>query len=190
MKKLFISLLLPSVLLFSATNSEIEKKLDMIIERMNKMQKQLNSKDVEIKKLKKEVKKQNIETKKEFMIKSCDKLKVTNFNYKYHNNVIEFYDLSYNITNNYPYTITKFMGRLTIKDSDDTVILTDFLEKKQTFKKNQTIHISKTHPLYGELDKELKNENPSNINVTFSPTAIKFSNGKTINCGGLIGVNF
>jgi len=57
-------------------------------------------------KQKKEIKKREEETKKEFKtqlaIKSCKKIKVVNLKYKFHNEVIPYYDLTITLKNEYP----------------------------------------------------------------------------------------
>ena len=192
MKKLIVLMFILSSFAFSANNNDIEQKLNMIIERMNKMQKQLDSKDQEIKKLKQEVKKQKVETKKEFLVNSCDKIKVINFNYIYHENggIVPYYTLVITLKNTYPYAIKKFAGKLLLKDQSDTTMLTEYIESSKTFLKNGNITIKKNHMINSQLESSMKSESPSNIKAIFSPSAILFSNGKKAQCGGLFNISF
>jgi len=191
MKKLLAILLIP-VFIFAASNAEIEKKLDYLIERMNKMEKLLNSKDQEIEKLKKEVKQQKVETKKEFSIKSCDKIKIKNFIFKNGGTILPYYTFNFSLENNYPYDVAKVSGKIYIKDiSDDITILTDFITVKKTITKEGGLtSVSKRHPIMSDLEKVLKDEPYSNIKVTFVPTTVTFTNGKKVSCGALFGINF
>ena len=191
MRKILL-LVFSALLLFGASNQDIEKKLDYLMQRMNKMEKQLNSKDQEIKELKQEVKKQKIETKKEFMVNSCDKIEIENFTYKYDDTLLPYYDLTYTLTNTYPYDITYISGKINVQDiEDDIKIFTDFANKKIFIGKNGgKVVIHKKHSITGELDKVLKDESANNIKVTFSPSNITFKNGKKISCGGYLGINW
>ncbi len=192
MKKFIIFVILLSSFAFSANNSEIEKKLNMIIERMNKMQKQLDSKDKEIKKLKQEVKKQKVETKKEFLVNSCDKIKVIDFDYTYNKNggIMPYYVLKITLKNKYPYAIKRFAGKLLLKDQEDTTMLTEYIESKQTLSKDGTITIKKNHIINSQLESTMKTVSPLNIKAIFSPSAILFSNGRKAQCGGLFNISF
>ena len=192
MKKVIFLLFILSSFAFSASNSEIEKKLNMIIDRMNKMQKQLDSKDKEIKRLKSEVKKQKTETKKEFTINSCDNIKVVDFDYTYNGNsgIMPYYVLTITLKNNYPYAIKKFAGKLLLKDQSNVTMLTEYIESKQNIGKNQTITIKKNHMINSQLESTMKTEPPSNIKTLFSPSVILFENGQKAKCGGLFNISF
>ena len=91
MKKLILSALIASAL-FATSNDDINKKLDLLLQKIEQLEKKVEKKDSEIEKLKKELKKQQKTTQKKFAIKSCNKLKVVSFNYEYHNDVIPYYD--------------------------------------------------------------------------------------------------
>ena len=188
--KLFLTFIITSVLLFAQSNTNIEKKLDYLIKRMNKMEKQLNNKDNEIEKLKHEVNKQKVETKKEFMTKSCDKLKVEDFSFIYHKNVLPYYTLNYKLKNTYPYDISRVSGKLYIKDSDDITMLTDFVDKEQNLPKGSYIVVNKTHSIQSDLEKTLKDDKQGTEKLSFHPLTIEFKNGQKINCGGILGVSF
>ena len=192
MKKLLL-LAFSALLLFGASTQDIEKKLNYLIQRMNKMEKQLNSKDREIKQLKQEVKKQKIETKKEFMVNSCDKIKVKDFSYIYDSTLLPYYDLTFSLQNDYPYDIAQVSGKLYVKDiSDDIKIFTQIVDKKVIIKKSGgKATIQARHPVSGQLDKVLKDEPSNNIKVIFSPSTITFTNGKKVSCGGIFsGIGF
>jgi len=185
MKKFIFFIALAMTFVYAGNNAQIEKKLNMIIERMNKMQKQLDSKDKEIKTLKQEVKKQKEETKKEFIVNSCDKIKVANLDYIYHGGVIPYYVITFTIKNKYPYTIKRFAGKLLLKDKDDITMLTEYIESKKVLKKDGTIQIKRNHMINSDLESTLKDENPTNVQTLFKPSSIEFTNGKTVKCGGI-----
>jgi len=187
--KLFLTLFITSALLFAESNTDIEKKLNYLIKRMNKMEKQLGQKDSEIKQLRQEVKKQKIDTKKEFMTKSCDKILVKNFNYKYHKNVLPYYNLSYNLENDYPYGIKSITGKIYVEDSDGITILTDFIDKQESIPSKSQISIKSVHSVQSDLEKTMAQEKLSSLKVTFKPTTIIFKNSKRISCGGMLGSN-
>ena len=191
MKKILVLLVLSSLLVFADTsNSEINKKLDFILKRMNKMEKQLKSKDVEIESLKKEVKKQKVETTKKFILSGCDKIGVKNFRYVYNDIVLPYYDLSFSVVNNYPYDIASFAGKLTVKDKDGSTILSDFISKNKVIKPKGTLQIQKRHSIIGEIEKILKDEKIEDLKVTFAPIKINFTNGQKAKCGGLFNISF
>ena len=75
----FLSILVIGSLLFAANNEEINKKLDLLLNKLNSLEKKLDEKDKEIKTLKKELNKQKITTKKEFAIKNCKNIKIISF---------------------------------------------------------------------------------------------------------------
>jgi len=187
MKKVLAILLAGSILAFGATNNDIEKKLDFLIKKMNKMEKKLDSKDKEIQTLKSEVKKQKVETKKQFTISNCTNIKVKNFNYIYHKEVLPYYILSFTLVNKYPYAIKEISGKIIAKDSDGVTMLTDFVSKDATIQPNGTINIKKYHTIEGDLEKTMAQESPQNIAVTFSPITITFQNGEHAKCGGFLG---
>ncbi len=186
MKKLLILALAFSIS-FATTNAQINQKLNLILDKMNKMEKQLNSKDQEIQKLRHEVKQQKIETKKEFLVNSCDKIKVTQIKYNYNANggIIPYYTIKLSLQNKYPYAIRNFAGKLLLKDKDDTTILTEYIQSNKSLNKNQTIQIKKNHPINSQLENSLKEINPANIKAIFTPSNIVFTNGKQVKCGGI-----
>jgi len=181
MKRL-LSILTISTLIYASNTNEINAKLDLILNKINMLEKKLNEKDKEIKKLKQEIKKQEASTKKEFAIKSCNKLKITKFSYKYNDNVLPYYNLSFTLKNQYPYTISKITGNVYFDDKDGTTLLKHYVEKKLNLKPNESINISAEHMITSDIEKELKDENPNNLNVYFSPTKIIFKNGKKLEC--------
>jgi len=191
MKKLITILLISSIGAFSASNSEIEKKLNFLIKKMNQMEKKLNSKDKEIETLKKEVKKQKVETKKRFTTQSCTNIKVSNLNFTYHKEVIPYYNLSYTLTNKYPYTIKKIAGKVKIKDNDGVTVMTDYIAKENVnLPKNGTLNIKKVHTVESELEKTMNEETPATLKLTFIPTQIIFTNGEQVSCGGIFNTIF
>jgi len=89
-----------------ASNDDINKKLDLLLQKIEQLEKKIDSKDEEIKKLKKEIKqnKQEVEkqVKTQLAIKSCKKIKVVNLKYEYHDEVIPYYDIEVTLKNEYP----------------------------------------------------------------------------------------
>jgi len=188
MKKLLL-LVVSVAVLFANSNDELNKKLDTLLKRMNKMEQKLNIKDREIEKLKTEVHQQGREVKETKIVNNCKNIKVLNFSYDYNGAVIETYSLRYTLKNLYPYGITRISGKLYIKDRDETTILTDYISRKVDVSKDATINISKNHLIAGDLERTLKDEKVSDLIVTFVPAIINFSNGKQAKCSsGLIGL--
>jgi hypothetical protein len=181
MKKLLL-LVISAIVLFANNNDEVNKKLNTILERMNKMEQKLNMKDKEIEKLKTEVHQQGKEAKETKLVNNCKNIKVLDFSYKYYGPVIETYDLKYTLKNLYPYDIAEISGKIYIKDRDKTTILTDYVNKKVNISKNSTINITKNHLISGDLERTLKDEKPNSLIVTFVPINITFSNGKQAKC--------
>ncbi len=191
MKRLITILIISSIGAFSASNSDIEKKLDFLINKMNQMERKLNAKDKEIETLKKEVKKQNVETKKRFTTQSCTNIKTANFDYNYHKEVIPYFNLSYTLINKYPYTIKKIAGKLKVKDSDGVTIMTDYIAKDNVnIPKNGQLTIKKVHTVESDLEKTMSEETPSTLTTTFTPTQIIFTNGEQVSCGGIFNTIF
>jgi len=165
-------------MIFAASNEDINKKLDLLINKINELEKKVDSKDKEIEKLKKELKKQETLTKNEFAIKSCDKIKVVSLKYKYENDFMPYYKLTIVLKNNYPKDI-KFMF---VEDKDRVKILQDYISRDVDFKKNSTIVIKKTHMIGNDLENYLKDEDPKELYIYFSPTRIEFKDGKVLEC--------
>ncbi len=188
MKKIVLSLI-AGALLFGAQNSDIDKKLDLILNKMNQMEKQLNMKDNQIKKLQqeiqhqqKEIKEQKTNTKKEFAIKSCKNLRVVSFNYEYHWNVLPYYTITVTLKNVYPYEVTYINGNVFFDDKDGTTILKQFVKRDVTLKPGQSITLHFEHMISADIEKDLKNEKKNNLNVYFSATELKFKNAKQLDC--------
>ena len=188
MKKIVLSLM-TGALLFGAQNSDIDKKFDLILNKMNQMEKQLNMKDNQIKRLQqelqqqqKEIKEQKTNTKKEFATKSCKNLKVVSYNYVYHWGVLPYYNITVTLKNVYPYTITYINGNIFFDDKDGTTLLKQFVKQHITLKPGQSITLHFEHMVTANIEKELKDEKRSNLNVYFSPTILKFANSKNLEC--------
>jgi len=188
MKKFLAMLALVSIS-FSANTTDIDKKLDLLLNKLDSLEKKLDQKDQEIEKLKKElkaqqkeIKKQEINTQKEFAIKSCDKIKVVSLKYKYYDEVIPYYKLHIILKNEYPEDIRFIRGSLFAEDKDRVKILEDYISRDVKFPKNSTITIDKKHILGNDLEKYLKDADPKNLHIYFAPTRIEFKNGKVLEC--------
>ncbi len=188
MKKI-IALFVFGVLLFGAQNSDIDKKLDLILNKMNQMEKQLQQKDTEINSLKKElqnqqkeIKNQKATTKKEFATKSCNNLKVTSFNYEYHGDVLPYYTITVTLKNVYPYTITYINGNVFFDDKDGTTLLKQFVKRVVNLKPGESITLHFQHMISADIEKDLKDEKKNNLNVYFSVTKLEFKNAKQLEC--------
>ena len=189
MKKILLALGIGSML-FAANDADINKKLDLILQQIQQLKQEVKAKDKEIENLKQqlnkqqqEIKKQEIKTKNEFAIKDCRKIKVLSLSYKYHGDVIPYYDLTYTIKNEYPKTIVYVNGNLYAEDKDGVKILKDYLDRKITLKPGESITIHKKHVINGDLEKYLKDENPQNLHLYFVVTHAKFADGTELSCG-------
>ena len=196
MKKLVL-FIVGAALLFGANDNEINQKLNLILQKMQQLEKKVDSKDKEIENLKKElnkqkiaIKKQKAQTKKEFMINDCSKIKVSNFHYSYVDSFIPYIEVSYTLTNTYPFTISKLAGKLYIKASDGSTMMTDFISRDIKLPKGASITVHHRHTTLSQLEKSLKDENPATVKTSFSPATIVFSDGKQAKCGGLFNISF
>jgi len=187
MKKIIF--LVMAVLVFAANNDDVDKKLDLILQKMNQLEQKVNQKDKEIEILKKKLQAQQKEittqketTQKEFAIKSCDKIKVISLKYKYNGDVIPYYDLHIVLKNTYPADIKFIRGSLFAEDKDRVKILQDYISRNVNFPKNSTLKIDKKHIIDNELENYLKDSNPKNLHIYFAPTRIEFKNGKVLEC--------
>ena len=194
MKKLLILSVVSSALLFATNNDELNKKLDLLLQKIEQLEKKVDKKDTEIEKLKKElnkqqaeIKKNNEKVKKEFQeklaIKSCKKIKVVNLTYNYHDEVIPYYDLTMTLKNKYPKKIVYLSGNLFVEDKDGVKILHDFIKRKVDLPVGGEITIKKTHQLNSDLEETLKNENPENLKIYFEVITAKFADGSKVECG-------
>ncbi len=188
MKKL-LSICLMGAVLFASNTDEINKKLDLLLQKITELEKKVDQKDAEIEKLKNEIKKQQIEmkkqeekTKREFAIKSCKKIKVTSLQYTYHNEVIPYYDLVFTLKNTYPETITFIRGSLYAEDKDGVKILQAYVNRKVNLKPGESVTIKLKHIIDSELEKYLKDEKPENLKVYFEPSRVEFANGYRLEC--------
>jgi len=189
MKKFLLAVGLGSML-FAANSADIDKKLDLILQQIQQLKKEVKSKDKEIEQLKQqlnqqqqEIKKQEIKTKNEFAIKDCRKIKVVSLHYTYHGDVIPYYDLTFTIKNEYPKTIVYLNGNLYAEDQDGVKILKAYVDRKVTLKPGESITIHKKHTINGEIEKYLKDENPQNLRIYFVVTHARFSDGTELSCG-------
>ena len=189
MRKIFLIIGLISYLFAASSNDDINKKLDLLLQKINELEKKIDKKDEEINKLKKEIKQQKVEikkqeekTQKQFAIKSCDKLKVINFKYKYHPEVIDYYDLEITIKNTYPEEVTFIRGSLYAEDKDRVKILQDYISRSVDIKPGEIIVIKKKHIVGSELERYLKDEKPNEIKVYFEPSRVEFKNGQKLEC--------
>ena len=196
MKKLVL-FILGVTLLFAANDNEINQKLNLILQKMQQLEKKVNSKDKEIENLKKElnkqkvaIKKQKAQTKKEFMINDCSKIKVSNFHYSYVDSFIPYIEVSYTLTNTYPFAISKLAGKLYIKSNDGSTMMTDFISRDVKLAQGASITVKHRHTTLSQLEKSLKDEDPTTVKTSFSPATIVFSDGKQAKCGGLFNISF
>ncbi len=186
MKKVVAVLFIFSVLF---ADSDINKKLDLILQKIESLEKRVKAQENEIKFLKEKmktqeskIKTQEIETKNQFAIKSCDKLKVVSLKYTYFDEIIPYYFLEIKIKNTYPKEVTFIKGTLYAEDKDRVKILEDFIERKVDIKPGKIITIKKKHLINNELENYLKDENPKNLNIYFAPTRVEFKDGSKIEC--------
>jgi len=188
MKKFLLILALISFS-FSASTNDIDKKLDLLLNKLDTLEKKLDQKDQEIEQLKqelkaqqKEIKKQEVTTKKEFAVKSCDNLKITDVKYEYHDNILPYLTFKVTLKNNYPYEITHIRGSIYFDDKDGTTFIKHFIDRKVDIKPGESIIISAQHMIITDIEKEIKDENSKNLKVYFSPTIVDFKNVPELKC--------
>lgn len=191
---LLSSLIFGGVLFGTTVNTDINKKLDLIMKRLNRLEQKLQAKDQQISQLKRELKKQQqkqIEATKKFQqqiktevaLKNCHNIKVKDFSYTYYDDIIPYYTLQYTIVNNYPQPIKFLKGKVVVEDRDHVTLMNDFISREVTIgAKGGTTQITKSHYVNSELEKELNGENPKNLRTTFDIIKIEFANGKTLEC--------
>jgi len=195
MKKIITAILLTSAV-FASGSEDINKKLDLLLQKIEQLEKKVDAKDSEIRKLKqqlqkqqKEIKTNTKEVKEEFKqqlaIKSCKELKVTSFGYTYHDDIMPYYDLSVTLKNNYPKKIVFVEGNLYAEDADGVKILEDFIKRKIKISAGKSIQINKTHQVNSDLEMYLKDEKPGNLRVYFEVIKAKFSDGSVLDCSDL-----
>jgi len=193
MKK-FLLIALSSAMLFATSNDEINKKLDLLLQKINQLEKKVDQKDNEINQLKLQIKKQQEaiqeenkktqeELKKQIAIRSCKKIKVLNFSDKYHDEVIPYYDLTFTIKNTYPKKIVYLVGNLFVEDKDGVKVLQDYVKRKVDLPVNGTLTIKKTHQLNSDMEKYLKDENLENDKIYFEVIKAEFADGTNVECG-------
>lgn len=190
MKKI-LTIFLLGVFLFAANESDIDKKLDLILQKLNYLEKQEAKKDAEIKQLKeqinqqikKQLKKEQVITKKQLALQNCKNIKVVSFSYQYHDEVLPYYTFEITLKNNYPYTIKRINGNVYFDDKNDgTTFVKALIKRNVTIKPNGEVTIKREYMITSELEKELKDEKPSQLHVYFDPTKIEFQNGKRLEC--------
>jgi hypothetical protein len=193
MKKILSFLIIASAM-FAANNSNINKKLDLILQKMNELEKKVQQKDKEIEKLKKELQKQKKEiqnenktTKKEIenklVLNSCKNIIPSNFSYEYHDEVIPYYTLTYTLTNKYPKKIIHLKGDLIVEDKDEVKLLQDYIDRDVNLEPGKSITIKKVHTVNSEIEKELNGENPKNLKLIFEVIRADLADGGRIECG-------
>lgn len=170
-----------------ASNDDVNKKLDLLLQKIEQLEKKIDSKDEEIKKLKKEIKQNQQEVEKQvktqLATKSCKKIKVVNLKYKYYDEVIPYYDIEVTLKNEYPKKIVYLSGNLYVEDKDKVKILQDYIKRDIDLPVNGEITIKKIHTLNSELEKYLKDEDPKNLKIYFEVIKAEFADGTNIECG-------
>ena len=186
MKKILITSLMGISFLFASNNEDINKKLDLLINKINQLEKKVDEKDKKIEELQKEIKTQkkeiNKEVKNELALKSCDKIKVSNLKYEYNGDVIPYYNLTFTLKNEYPKGIVYLVGNLFAEDKDGTIILKDYIKRKINLPVNGKVTIHKSHTLNNDLEKYLKDENPKDLHIYFKVIKAKFKDGESMEC--------
>ena len=186
MKKLMLLFIL-GAFLFAADTADVDKKLDLILQKLNYLEKKVDQKDAEIKNLKKELnqelQKQQVQTKQRLALQNCKNLKVVSFKYEYHNDVLPYYTLEVTLKNNYPYTVSKINGNIYFDDKKDgTTFLKALIKRNVTIKPQGEVTVKREYMVTTDLEKELKDEKPDELRVYFDPTVITFQNGKRMEC--------
>jgi ABC-type Fe3+-citrate transport system substrate-binding protein len=197
MKKL-ISIIAMASFIFASNSDDINKKLDLILQKMYELEKKVENRDKQIEKLKKELKesqqkiqmqvkkeqeKQKKELKNRMVLSSCKNISVSNFSYKYHDNVIPYYTLTYTLTNNYPKKIVHLKGDLIIEDKDEVKILQDYIDRDVNLAPGESITIKKVHTFTNDMEHELANEKPENLKLIFEVIRADLEDGGRVECG-------
>lgn len=198
MKKIISVLATVSVMFAANNNDELNKKLDLILQKMNELEKKVSQRDKEIENLKKELKQEQkkiqIQVKKQeeaqkkaienkLVLSSCKNIKVSNFSYKYHNDVIPYYILTYTLTNKYPKKIVHLRGDLIVEDKDEVKILQDYIDRNVDLAPGQSITIKKVHTVTNDMEKNLAGEKPENLKVIFEVIRADLADGGRVECG-------
>jgi len=197
MKKL-ISILVMGSVMFAASNSDIDKKLDLILQKMNELEKKVEQRDKEIEQLKKEIKQEQIKIKKQvqkqqeeqkkeienqIVLNSCKNIKVKNFSYVYHDDVIPYYTLTYTLVNKYPKKIVHLRGDLIVEYKDGTKLLEDYVDRNVNLAPNQSITIKKVHTITSDMEKELAGTKLKDLKESFEVIRADLADGGKIECG-------
>jgi len=197
MKKIISALSIVSVM-FAASSSDLDKKLDLILQKMNELEKKVEQRDKEIENLRKELKQEQIEIKRQvqkqqeeqkrelenrLILSSCKNIKASNFYYVYHDEVIPYYTLTYTLTNKYPKKIVHLRGDLIVEDKDEVKILQDYIDRDVNLEPGKTITIKKVHTVTSDMEKELAGEKPENLKVIFEVIRADLADGGKVECG-------
>jgi hypothetical protein len=197
MKKIISTALIVSVM-FAANSDDINKKLDLILQKMNMLEKKVDQRDKEIENLKKELKeeqhkitkqvqtqqkKEKKELENKLVLSSCKNIKVSNFSYKYNDDVIPYYTLTYTLTNKYPKKIVHLKGDLIIEDKDEVKILQDYIDRDVDLAPGQSITIKKVHTVTNDMEKNLAGEKPENLKLIFEVIRADLADGGRVECG-------
>jgi hypothetical protein len=197
MKKL-ISIVAMASVMFASSSDEVNKKLDLILQKMYELEKKVENRDKQIEELKKElkesqqklqmqVKKQQEDQKKELenrmVLNSCKNIVASNFSYKYHDDVIPYYTLTYTLTNKYPKKIVHLKGDLIIEDKDEVKILQDYIDRDVNLAPGESITIKKVHTITNDMEHELANEKPENLKLIFEVIRADLADGGRVECG-------
>ena len=198
MKKLVLPFI-TGAFLFAAGNSDINQKLDLILQNLSQIDQKIDVQDKKINTLEKKVNIQNkklnqkIKTQQKkfhqnLAISKCNGIKVKDFSYKYHGEVLPYYVFNYKLVNTYPKTIIYIEGEVKIQDKDGTNLISDFIKRKNVnIPANGGILpiVNKQHTVIADMEKELNGENTKNLSIMFEPTKIVFSDASKLSCGGL-----
>ncbi|MEO1941266.1 MAG: hypothetical protein ABGW77_00040 [Campylobacterales bacterium] len=173
--------------------SGVDRKLDLILQKLNRLEQQIQQKDRQIEELKRELEETRTqqktqqkllqkEVKKEVALRSCKSLKVEGFQYSYNGGPIPSYDIRYRLVNKYPKKVVAVKGKLYVEDRDRITLLTDYLDRRQEIPPNRSVEIEKEHTINSELEKELNGEDPKKLHVYFDPIKIEFQGGESLEC--------
>jgi hypothetical protein len=123
----------------------------------------------------------------EVKAKSCDNIKVIDFDYKEVNiGLDDGYKLGFKIKNDYKKTIENLDMIINFRDNDDNNLLADSLMKKNLdLKPGEVKHVTNlynTTVMENDLAKYLPKTPKKEIHLEVKPLYIKFKDGSVIRC--------
>jgi outer membrane murein-binding lipoprotein Lpp len=203
MKKIILALLLVSGLFALTTDQKFDlilNKLNNIDTKVNKVDSKVNTLNKRVDKIEEKVNKteqaqKKIEMKQQKIAKnvtevkarSCDNIKVVDFNYKPASRGLdEGFKLGFKLQNKYKKTIKNINMIINFRDGDDNNLLDESLIKNNlNIKPNSTKYVTDFYDVTlmgNELAKYLPQTPKKDIHLEVKPLYIKFTDGSVVRC--------